>query len=1129
MDRIHQTALLALLALLPETEAAAEPLPAPNSVAWHSASTVHCTVHWHDGAATTGRRVLDLCDSAWERLTRAVGHRPAGRLQVIVRDLEARSDGLTDPDARQITLWATPPHDRLRGRVDWLPSVLTHEMAHVVAADLADPLRGTLAVTVLRRDGLGDVDAGGRATLDGRATPFWWVEGSADYWAELSGVGRWTTSRDMLLRAAVLESNLLDQHEWTSREDRHALGGELGYNQGYSFGRYLRERLSDGALAALGRAQQRAAAGGVTWGHGFEEVLGASAGQVYADWLARARAAYGDQTERRGPEVAGAFVALDPRDVPADAADPRSPTDRRLWEASSADASSGGGGADRWIRRRRLARPGTVFVDRLRYSRDGRWLGYTDGDATVLLPLPRSALPPRSGRWLSSDVWEGLDAHRLAARHGFSFSPDSAAAVLASSRCLGGQLGCLRPDALSGPDLFRVDLATGEARRLTSQLRATEPAWSPDGRHVAFVRNVDGQSWLGLLDPETPEAGVVWLLKRTDDRRVGRPRWSPDGRRLVFTLARGLRQDIWSIGRGGGDLRPLTWDEAEERDPVYGPRGRFVYFASDRLGVFDLHRIELATGKLDRLTNVRGGAFQPVVLPDGDLLYLYFTSFGFKPYYLSRPASLERAEVRVPEPLEVARTLARERVSPPPEPAQPGPPRLAALGRRLLRPAWVPALVLDGGHVSVGALLDARDAPGVVALSAAALVGESQLLSARLEVGLVPSPFAEVRWLRSAEHFGIPLDPDEDSLTLGQQQVLGVKATGHWFDARAGLALPLGSSVRLEGWGSLGSAGVRFASDGPTVAPLFERYGVAWSLLTNTRGRADREGDVDPRGLSLYVEHGFYGTDLPTERWDAVELVGRSAGAGAGLDYGYQRAVLDAAWAVGLPAPAGLRHTLEVALHAGWISRNVSAAEELYAGGLHPLHLFRPDYAVTALPGYEDFAAHGETLVVVRAAWRTPLLRELHLRVGPLYMAALWLQLGGSVGNAWGYDADWLTTPQGTVQTHTHGPAVPLALRGRPRAEPGSIRRERPFLDVARNNGNRLLLEAGAELRLDLELFERPWDSMVRLSYGFTTLRGLGDVNDDGVLADHFPHDPFVDELEPPSLRLVIALGTGLP
>ena len=124
------------------------------------------------------------------------------------------------------------------------------------------------------------------------------------------------------------------------------------------------------------------------------------------------------------------------------------------------------------------------------------------------------------------------------------------------------------PEGQEDPSAHRT-IRDGAARPVTPGalpargLRAHDPAWSPSGDRVAFVRRSDGESSLGLLDPANPSSGVTWILDRRDGAWIGPPRWSVDGRWLVFAMHRGGRRDLWAIGRGGSDLRPLTWDEAK--------------------------------------------------------------------------------------------------------------------------------------------------------------------------------------------------------------------------------------------------------------------------------------------------------------------------------------------------------------------------------------------------------------------------------------------------------------------------------------------------------------------------------------------------------------------------------------
>jgi TolB protein len=95
----------------------------------------------------------------------------------------------------------------------------------------------------------------------------------------------------------------------------------------------------------------------------------------------------------------------------------------------------------------------------------------------------------------------------------------------------------------------------------------TDPAWSPDGRTLAFVRD-----------------GAVYLI-RADGGGLRRlttgasPAWSPDGRRLVFTRPAG-REDLFTVGVDGRSVRRLTrTPAAAEVEPEWSPNGRWIAYS----------------------------------------------------------------------------------------------------------------------------------------------------------------------------------------------------------------------------------------------------------------------------------------------------------------------------------------------------------------------------------------------------------------------------------------------------------------------------------------------------------------------------------------------------------------------
>lgn len=108
------------------------------------------------------------------------------------------------------------------------------------------------------------------------------------------------------------------------------------------------------------------------------------------------------------------------------------------------------------------------------------------------------------------------------------------------------------------------------------------------------------------------------------------PDWSPDGISLVFTsIRRGGFSDLFVLDTGTGDLRQLTEDVYDDRDPAWRPDGRAIVFSSDRgengdEHTYNLFLLDLETGATDYVTSGDRRDFSPRWSPDGS--HLVYTS-----------------------------------------------------------------------------------------------------------------------------------------------------------------------------------------------------------------------------------------------------------------------------------------------------------------------------------------------------------------------------------------------------------------------------------------------------------------------------------------------------------------------
>jgi len=149
--------------------------------------------------------------------------------------------------------------------------------------------------------------------------------------------------------------------------------------------------------------------------------------------------------------------------------------------------------------------------------------------------------------------------------------------------------------------LFVVSLRGGDARRITDGIGwDTHPAWSPDGRFLAYAHHLAGGTDLVVLDLATGSSSFPYHT----DADIGEIQYAPDGSALFFVLKRGQYDaHIQKIPPGGGDLQVVTSTEGwHEWTFALAPDARDIVAASGHYGGANLYRIHLEGNAATRLT-----------------------------------------------------------------------------------------------------------------------------------------------------------------------------------------------------------------------------------------------------------------------------------------------------------------------------------------------------------------------------------------------------------------------------------------------------------------------------------------------------------------------------------------------
>lgn len=131
------------------------------------------------------------------------------------------------------------------------------------------------------------------------------------------------------------------------------------------------------------------------------------------------------------------------------------------------------------------------------------------------------------------------------------------------------------------------------------------PVWSPNGKHIVFVRMFDGNSDLYLASrlrdgTWQDDVELTRLTQHEEDDLA--PAWSPDGDTIAFVTFRDGNAEIYIMESDGSRQLRLTTNEADDLDPAWSPNGKQMAFVSYLYGQGEIFIMDDDGGSQRRLT-----------------------------------------------------------------------------------------------------------------------------------------------------------------------------------------------------------------------------------------------------------------------------------------------------------------------------------------------------------------------------------------------------------------------------------------------------------------------------------------------------------------------------------------------
>ncbi|GLO60608.1 hypothetical protein MACH09_11160 [Vibrio sp. MACH09] len=616
---------------------------------WLTQQTEHFSINFRQGHEEQANRVLDIAEQVHLELEPFFGYAPSDKTEIVLVDDYDYSNGWATPlPFAQIRLIMSPPEDvnSLEANDEWMHMLIRHEYTHIMHMEMGEGLVKSLR-NVLGRNPL---------LFPHALTPSFMLEGLAVYQEtnKERGYGRLQGSNyAMQMRMEVANKDLkeLDEAAIASRK------WPYGYNYLYGayFTQYLAETYGEEKLQLFLKEYSLKVLPYFVLQSTAEKVYGKDFDELWSGFQSYLNDKFdGDLTQLVDQAVSGKALL------------------------------------------------NTPFLQVTATSNQGLLVDVNNGeDRNAIKQLVSPPQQEHDSNWVTQEHAKNIIAMDYDEKNGLVVSRLN---LYANGRVLADLY------------LFKDNNWT----RLTEQERLRKVSWSQNGHYVIASKKQDGLSELWLVDTSMQKSSER-LWQGDVDVVLGAFDVSPDGKTLIASVKR--PQQGWNLESLNLDdinttqtkpslqIKPLanaklwtqlTHSKATENSPTFMSDNRVMYSA-DYGGIYNIYSLELNSGKVKKLTQEVGGAFEPKWQ---DKLGLVYQSYDQKNYTLRN--------IEEPKPLkefDIKSTQANFNYPDPVErPAAKSTPKEYSPWSSLRPRSWLPIITMDDQQTLTGITTNGSDA-----------------------------------------------------------------------------------------------------------------------------------------------------------------------------------------------------------------------------------------------------------------------------------------------------------------------------------------------------------------------------------------------------------------------------------